>query len=52
MFNPTICQQLLIDTALASLDDIKATAEVACYWATFLELCNTEQDQRRAEAAV
>jgi hypothetical protein len=52
MFNPTIRQQLLVDTALASLDDIGATAEVARYRAAFLELRDAERDQCRAEAAV
>jgi hypothetical protein len=52
MFNPTIWQGLLIDTTLASLDDIRATAEVAYYRAAFLELRDAERDQRRAEAAV
>jgi hypothetical protein len=52
MFNPTICQRLLVDTALASLDNIGAIAEVARYRATFLELHDTERDHRQAEAAV
>ena len=52
MFNPTIRQRLLVDTALASFDDIGATAEVARYRAAFLELRDAERDQRRAEAAV
>jgi len=52
MFNPTIHQRLLVDTALTSLDDIGATAEVARYQAAFLKLCDAERDQCRAEAAV
>ena len=52
MFNPTIHQQLLVDTALASLDDIGATAKVARYRAAFLELCDAKRNQRRAKAAV
>jgi hypothetical protein len=51
MFNPTICQRLLVDTAIAALDDIRATMEVARYQAAFLELQDAERDLRRATAA-
>jgi|SRR6266853_6475616 len=52
MFDPHIHQRLIVDTTLAGLNDIRATAEVAWYQAALTNICLGRQELTRAKVKV